>query len=44
MNIQLNILKVFQAMRNPILNALFLILTISTEVTVIIIFSAIMYW
>lgn len=44
MNIQLNILKVFQAMRNPILNALFLILTISTEVPVIIIFSAIMYW
>ena len=44
MNIQVNILKFFQAMRNPILNALFLVLTISTEVPVIIIFSAIMYW
>jgi len=44
MNIQINILKFFQAMRNPILNALFLMLTISTEVPVIIIFSAIMYW
>jgi len=44
MNIQINILKFFQAMRNPILNALFLVLTISTEVPVIIIFSAIMYW
>jgi len=44
MNIQVNILKFFQAMRNPILNALFLMLTISTEVPVIIIFSAIMYW
>ena len=44
MNIQINILKFFQVMRNPILNALFLVLTISTEVPVIIIFSAIMYW
>ena len=44
MNIQINILKVFQSIRNPILNALFLILTISTEVPVIVILSAIMYW
>ena len=44
MNIQINILKNFQAIRNPLLNALFLVLTISTEVPVIIIFSAIMYW
>ena len=34
MNIQFNIFKFFQTMRNPILNALFLILTISTEVPV----------
>lgn len=44
MNIQLNILKFFQSIRNPILNALFLILTISTEVPVIVILTAIMYW
>ena len=44
MNIQINILKFFQAIRNPILNALFLVLTISTEVPVIVILTAIMYW
>ena len=44
MDIQINILKFFQAIRNPILNALFLILTISTEVPVIVILTAIMYW
>ena len=44
MNIQINILKFFQSIRNPILNALFLILTISTEAPVIIIMTAIMYW
>ena len=44
MNIQINILKFFQSIRNPILNAFFLILTISTEVTVIVILTAIMYW
>ena len=44
MNIQIDILKFFQSIRNPILNALFLILTISTEAPVIIIMTAIMYW
>ena len=44
MNIQINILKFFQSIRNPILNALFLILTISTETPVIVILTAIMYW
>lgn len=44
MNIQINILKFFQSIRNPILNALFLILTISTETPVIVILIAIMYW
>ena len=44
MNFQLNVLKFFQSIRTPILNALFLILTISTEVPVIILFTAITYW
>lgn len=44
MNFQLNILKFFQSMRNPILNAFFLILTISTEVPVVVLLTAIMYW
>lgn len=44
MDIQLNILKFFQSIRNPILNTLFLILTISTEVPVIVILTAIIYW
>lgn len=44
MNFQLNILKFFQSMRTPVLNVLFLILTISTEVPVIILFTAITYW
>lgn len=44
MNFQLNILKFFQSIRNPILNAFFLILTISTEVPVVVLLTAIMYW
>ena len=44
MNFQLNILKFFQSMRNPILNAFFLILTISTEVPVVVLLTAIIYW
>lgn len=44
MNIQINILRFFQSIRNPILNALFLILTISTEAPIIVILTAIMYW
>ena len=44
MDFQLNILKFFQSMRNPILNAFFLKLTISTEVPVVVLLTAIMYW
>ncbi len=44
MDIQLNILMYLQSIRSPFLNALFLILTISTEVPVIVLFSALMYW
>lgn len=44
MSIQLNILQFFQSIRSPILNELFLIFTISTELPVIILFTAIMYW
>lgn len=35
MDIQLNILLFFQNLRNPILNFIFLVFTISTEATVI---------
>lgn len=44
MGIQLEILMYLQSIRSPILNALFLILTISTEVPIIVLFSALMYW
>ena len=44
MDFQLNILKFFQSIRTPILNALYLILTISTEVPVIILLTTITYW
>ncbi|SCH17430.1 undecaprenyl pyrophosphate phosphatase [uncultured Clostridium sp.] len=44
MGIQLEILMYLQSIRSPLLNALFLILTISTEVPIIVLFSALMYW
>lgn len=44
MGIQLSILQFLQNIRNPILNILFLGLTMSAEVPVIVIFTAIMYW
>lgn len=44
MDIQLSILQFFQEIRSPLLNSIFLILTISTEVPVIIGFTAYMYW
>lgn len=44
MEIQLSILEFFQSIKNPILDVIFLILTISTELPVIIIFTSYMYW
>ena len=44
MNIQLSILQFLQSIRNPILNILFLGLTMSAEVPVIVLFTAIIYW
>lgn len=44
MDVQLSILQFLQSVRNPILNMLFLGFTISTELPVIVIFTAIMYW
>lgn len=44
MDIQLSILQFFQSIRGPLLSGLFLIFTVSTELPVIILFTAIMYW
>lgn len=44
MNIQLSILQFFQGVRSPILDAIFLIFTISTELPVIVLFTTLMYW
>ena len=44
MSLQLNILMFFQSIRSPFLNTMFLIFTISTEVPVIVLASALMYW
>ncbi|MCR8745397.1 phosphatase PAP2 family protein [Romboutsia lituseburensis] len=44
MDIQLSILQFFQQIRSPLLNTIFLIFTISTEVPVIIAITAYMYW
>ncbi|WP_242824033.1 phosphatase PAP2 family protein [[Clostridium] dakarense] len=44
MDIQLSILQFFQSIRNPILNVVFLIFTISTELPVLVLFTAAMYW
>lgn len=44
MDIQLSILQFFQSIRNPILNVVFLIFTISTELPVLVLFTATMYW
>lgn len=44
MDIQLSILQFFQSIRSPILNSIFLIFTISTELPIIVLFVAIMYW
>ena len=44
MNMQVEILKFIQSFKNPILNILFLIITISTEVPVVLIVASILYW
>lgn len=44
MGIQLEILMFFQSIRSNLLNAIFLLLTISTELPVIVLVSAAMYW
>lgn len=44
MDIQMDILMFFQSIRSPLLNVIFLIFTISTEVPVIVLISAFMYW
>lgn len=44
MDIQISILKLLQGIRNPILNVLFLGITISAETPIIILFTALMYW
>lgn len=44
MDIQLSILQFFQSIRNPILNLIFIGLTMTAEVPVIVIFTAVMYW
>lgn len=44
MNIQVEILKYIQTFKNPILNMIFLIITISTETPVIFIVASVLYW
>ncbi|SCI71483.1 Undecaprenyl-diphosphatase BcrC [uncultured Clostridium sp.] len=44
MNMQVEILKFIQSFKNPILNILFLTITISTEVPVVLIVASILYW
>lgn len=44
MDIQLSILQFFQSIRTPILNVIFLIFTISTELPVLVLFSTAIYW
>lgn len=44
MDMQLSILQFFQSIRNPFLNIVFLLFTISTELPVLVLFTAMMYW
>ncbi|MGL5757081.1 MAG: phosphatase PAP2 family protein [Paraclostridium sp.] len=44
MNIQVQILKYIQTFKSPILNMIFLIITMSTETPVIFIVASILYW
>ncbi|MGL6106193.1 phosphatase PAP2 family protein [Romboutsia sp.] len=44
MDIEISILQFLQGVRNPILDMIFLGLTISTELPVVVLFIAIMYW
>ncbi len=43
-NIQVEVLKYIQSFKNPILNILFLVITMSTEAPVILIMAFILYW
>ena len=44
MNIQVEILKFIQLFKNPILNIIFLVITMSTEVPVILVVASVLYW
>ena len=44
MGLQLEILMFFQSIRSQLLNAIFLLFTVSTELPVIVVISASMYW
>ncbi|MGL5751554.1 MAG: phosphatase PAP2 family protein [Paraclostridium sp.] len=44
MDIQVEILKYIQSFKSPILNLIFLVITISTEVPVILVVASILYW
>ncbi|MEG2788409.1 MAG: phosphatase PAP2 family protein [Romboutsia sp.] len=44
MDIQLSILQFFQSIGSPFLNIIFLIFTISTELPILVLFTAGMYW
>lgn len=44
MDIQLSILLFFQSLRNPILNFIFLVFTVSTEAPLLILITAVIYW
>lgn len=44
MDMQLSILQFFQSIRNPFLNVVFLLFTISTELPILVLFTAMMYW
>jgi hypothetical protein len=44
MNMQIEILKFIQSFKNPILNIIFIVITMSTEVPVILVIASILYW
>lgn len=44
MDFQLSILEFFQTLRSPILSTIFLIFTISTELPILVLFTATIYW
>ena len=44
MNMEVEILKYVQSFNNPILDKIFLIITMSTEIPVILVLASILYW